>query len=218
MELWGIAFRTVLLYFIMLIIFRVMGKREIGELSILDLVVFIMLGELAVLGIIEADRPMWDQIVPMVVIVVIQIVLAYASLKSGKIRHLIDGEPAIIVRKGKIDEKQMRKQRYNIDDLLMQLREEGIGDVRDVEYAILEASGKLSVFQKQKSKKNKNDMPVFSFPLIIDGEIQQSHLQMIEQSEEWLARKLGNIGYSDVSEILYCSFQNGEFFVDLKDK
>lgn len=108
MELWGIAFRTVLLYFIMLIIFRVMGKREIGELSILDLVVFIMLGELAVLGIIDADRSVWEQIVPMGVIVVIQIVLAYASLKSGRVRHLIDGEPAILVRKGKIDEKQMK--------------------------------------------------------------------------------------------------------------
>ncbi|MEN1934918.1 DUF421 domain-containing protein [Paenibacillus sp. 102] len=215
MELWGIALRTVVLYFIMLIIFRVMGKREIGELSILDLVVFIMLGELAVLGIIEADRPMWDQIVPMIVIVVIQIVLAYASLKSGRIRHLIDGEPAIIVRRGKIDEKQMRKQRYNMDDLLMQLREEGIGDIRDVEYAILEASGKLSVFEKQK---NKNEKPIFSFPLIIDGEMQQSHLHMIEQSEEWLVRKLKKIGYNDITEISYCSFQNGEFFVDLKDK
>ncbi|MBO1579278.1 DUF421 domain-containing protein [Bacillus sp. XF8] len=214
MELWGIALRTVLLYFIMLIIFRVMGKREIGELSILDLVVFIMLGELAVLGIIDADRPMWDQIVPMVVIVVIQIVLAYASLKSGRIRHLIDGEPAIIVRKGKIDEKQMRKQRYNMDDLLMQLREGGIGDIRDVEYAILEASGKLSVFHKQ----NKDNTLVFSFPLIIDGEIQHSHLQMIDQTDEWLVGKLKNIGYKDVTEILYCSFQNGEFFVDLKDK
>ncbi|MBY0597115.1 DUF421 domain-containing protein [Bacillus bingmayongensis] len=214
MELWGIALRTVLLYFIMLIIFRVMGKREIGELSILDLVVFIMLGELAVLGIIDADRPMWDQIVPMVVIVVIQIVLAYASLKSGRIRHLIDGEPAIIVRKGKIDEKQMRKQRYNMDDLLMQLREGGVGDIRDVEYAILEASGKLSVFHKP----NKDNTLVFSFPLIIDGEIQHSHLQMIDQTGEWLVEKLKNIGYKDVTEILYCSFQNGEFFVDLKDK
>ena len=218
MELWGIAFRTVLLYFVMVLIFRVMGKREIGELSILDLVVFIMLGELAVLGIIDVDRPVWDQIVPMVVIVIIQMVLAYASLKSGKIRHLIDGEPAIIVRRGRIDEKQMRKQRYNIDDLLMQLREEGIGDIRDVEYAILEASGKLSVFHKQKSKKNQNDTPVFSFPLIIDGEIQQSHLHMIEQSEGWLVRKLKKIGYNDITEISYCSFQNGEFFVDLKDK
>ncbi|SDY54353.1 DUF421 domain-containing protein [Bacillus sp. 166amftsu] len=218
MELWGIAFRTVLLYFVMVLIFRVMGKREIGELSILDLVVFIMLGELAVLGIIDVDRPVWDQIIPMVVIVIIQMVLAYASLKSGKIRHLIDGEPAIIVRRGKIDEKQMRKQRYNIDDLLMQLREEGIGDIRDVEYAILEASGKLSVFHKQKSKNNKNDTPIFSFPLIIDGEIQQSHLHMIEQSEGWLVGKLKNIGYKDITGISYCSFQNGEFFVDLKDK
>lgn len=217
MEIWGTIFRTILLYFVMLITFRVMGKREIGELSILDLVVFIMLGELAALGIIEADRPVWDQIIPMAVIVIIQIVLAYVSLKSGRFRHLIDGEPAILIRKGKIDEKQMRKQRYNMDDLLMQLREAGIGDVRDVEFAILEASGKLSVFQKQKGEHNKDALPIFSFPLIIDGEVQRPHLQMIDQTEEWLKKKLNKIGYQDIKEISYCSFQNGEFFVDLKD-
>lgn len=99
----------------------------------------------------------------------------------------------------------------------MQLREEGIGDIRDVEYAILEASGSLSVFHKQKSGNNKNDTPVFSFPLIIDGEIQQSHLQMMEHTDEWLMSKLEKIGYKDITEISYCSFQNGEFFVDVKD-
>lgn len=111
----------------------------------------------------------------------------------------------------------MRKQRYNIDDLMMQLREQGVGDVRDVEYAILEASGKLSVFQKQKSKKSKNDTPIFTLPLIIDGEIQSNHLQMIEYTDEWLIEKLKNLGYNDITQILYCSFQNGQFFVDLKE-
>ena len=99
----------------------------------------------------------------------------------------------------------------------MQLREQGIGDVRDVEYAILEPSGKLSVFQKQKSKKNKNDTPIFTLPLIIDGEIQYNHLQMIEHTDEWLVEKLNKLGYKDVKRILYCSFQNGQFFVDLKE-
>ncbi|MCM3737094.1 DUF421 domain-containing protein [Bacillus cytotoxicus] len=218
MELLQIIFRTILLYSVMFIIFRLMGKREIGELSILDLVVFIMLGEMAVIAIENMDKAIWHQLVPMVLIMLIQIVLSFVSLKSQRIRHILEGEPAIIVREGKIDEKQMRKQRYNMDDLLMQLREQSIGDIRDVEYAILEPSGKLSVFEKQKSKKSKNDTPLFSVPLIIDGEIQKKHLYMMEHTDLWLEDKLKKLGHTDIEKISYCSFQNGQFFVDLKDE
>ncbi|EJQ98297.1 DUF421 domain-containing protein [Bacillus cereus] len=217
MEWVSIIGRTMLLYTIILIIFRLMGKREIGELSVLDLVVFIMLGEMAVVAIENTDKSLWHQLVPMIFLMCIQIILSVISLKFQRFRHLIEGEPAILVNAGKIDETKMRKQRYNIDDLLMQLREQGIGDVRDVEYAILEPSGKLSVFQKQKSKKSKNDTPIFTLPLIIDGEIQYNHLQMIEHTNEWLVEKLNNLGYKDVKQIVYCSFQNGQFFVDLKE-
>ncbi|MBE7102276.1 DUF421 domain-containing protein [Bacillus cereus] len=216
MEWVSIIGRTMLLYIIILIIFRLMGKREIGELSVLDLVVFIMLGEMAVVAIENTDKSLWHQLVPMTFLMCIQIILSVISLKFQRFRHLIEGEPAILVNAGKIDEKKMRKQRYSIDDLMMQLREQGIGDVRDVEYAILEPSGKLSVFQKQKSKKSKNDTPIFTLPLIIDGEIQYNHLQMIEHTDEWLVEKLNNLGYKDANQILYCSFQNGQFFVDLK--
>jgi uncharacterized membrane protein YcaP (DUF421 family) len=218
MELAQLVFRTIILYSVMLIIFRLMGKREIGELSVLDLVVFIMLGEMAVIAIENMDKAMWHQLVPMVLIMVIQISLSFVSLKNQRIRHILEGEPAIIVREGKIDEKQMRKQRYNMDDLLMQLREQSIGDIRDVEYAILEPSGRLSVFEKQKSKKSKNDTPLFSIPLIIDGEIQRKHLYMMEHTDIWLEDKLKKLGYKDIENISYCSFQNGQFFVDLKDK
>lgn len=216
MEWVSIIGRTMLLYIIILIIFRLMGKREIGELSVLDLVVFIMLGEMAVVAIENTDKSLWHQLVPMTFLMCIQIILSVISLKFQRFRHLIEGEPAILVNAGKIDEKKMRKQRYSIDDLMMQLREQGIGDVRDVEYAILEPSGKLSVFQKQKSKKSKNDTPIFTLPLIIDGKIQYNHLQMIEHTDEWLVEKLNNLGYKDANQILYCSFQNGQFFVDLK--
>ncbi|MDM5236103.1 DUF421 domain-containing protein [Bacillus cereus] len=217
MEWVSIIGRTMLLYVIILIIFRLMGKREIGELSVLDLVVFIMLGEMAVVAIENTDKSLLHQLVPMTFLMCIQIVLSVISLKFQRFRHLIEGEPAILINAGKIDEKKMRKQRYNIDDLMMQLREQGVGDVRDVEYAILEPSGKLSIFQKQKSKKSKNDTPIFTLPLIIDGEIQSNHLQMIEHTDEWLIGKLKNLGYNDITQILYCSFQNGQFFVDLKE-
>ncbi|MEB9682278.1 hypothetical protein BK742_32030 [Bacillus thuringiensis serovar pingluonsis] len=215
MEWLSVIGRTMLLYIIILIIFRLMGKREIGELSVLDLVVFIMLGEMAVVAIENTDKSLWHQLVPMVFLMCIQIMLSVISLKFQRFRHLIEGEPAIIINAGKIDEKKMRNQRYNIDDLMMQLREQGVGDIRDVEYAILEPSGKLSVFQKQKG--GQDDALQFTLPLIIDGEIQSSHLQMIEHTDEWLVGKLKKLGYKDVTQILYCSFQNGQFFVDLKE-
>ncbi|OOZ76632.1 hypothetical protein BHL35_24740 [Bacillus cereus] len=215
MEWVSVIGRTMLLYIIILIIFRLMGKREIGELSVLDLVVFIMLGEMAVVAIENTDKSLWHQLVPMVFLMCIQIILSVISLKFQRFRHLIEGEPAIIINAGKIDEKKMRNQRYNIDDLMMQLREQGVGDIRDVEYAILEPSGKLSVFQKQKG--GPDDALQFTLPLIIDGEIQSNHLQMIEHTDEWLVEKLKNLGYKDVTQILYCSFQNGQFFVDLKE-
>ncbi|WP_433771004.1 DUF421 domain-containing protein [Bacillus wiedmannii] len=216
MEWVSIIGRTMLLYVIILIIFRLMGKREIGELSVLDLVVFIMLGEMAVVAIENTDKSLLHQLVPMIFLMCIQIILSVISLKFQRFRHLIEGEPAIIINAGKIDEKKMRNQRYNLDDLMMQLREQGVGDIRDVEYAILEPSGKLSIFQKQKIKKSKNDTPIFTLPLIIDGEIQSNHLQMIEHTDEWLIGKLKKLGYNDITKILYCSFQNGQFFVDLK--
>ena len=195
MEWVSIIGRTMLLYIIILIIFRLMGKREIGELSVLDLVVFIMLGEMAVVAIENTDKSLWHQLVPMTFLMCIQIILSVISLKFQRFRHLIEGEPAIIINAGKIDEKKMRNQRYNIDDLM-------------------EPSGKLSVFQKQK---NKQDTLQFTLPLIIDGEIQSSHLQMIEHTDEWLIEKLKNLGYNDITQILYCSFQNGQFFVDVKE-
>lgn len=213
-----IIWRTILLYGVILVIFRLMGKREIGELSVLDLVVFIMLGEIAIIAIEDREKPLVDQIIPMVTLMLIQITLALVSIKSQKLRKLLDGEPVILIRDGKIDERKMRKNRYNFEDLLVQLREKDIGDLRDVEYAILEPSGRLSVFQKQPNPKSQKQNPVFTFPLILDGLVQYDNLSEMKKTEVWLRQKLQELGYPDIAEISYCSFQDGEFFVDLIDK
>lgn len=148
-DIFIITFRTIVLYFIILVIFRLMGKREIGELSILDLVVSIMIAEIAVLAIENVKDKLLHTIVPIVVLMIIQVSLAFISLKSQKIRQLLDGKPTIIIKQGKIDERAMRSQRYNFDDLLMQLRENNIDRISDVSYAILESSGKLSIVKEK---------------------------------------------------------------------
>ncbi|MFL6563039.1 MAG: DUF421 domain-containing protein [Bacillus sp. (in: firmicutes)] len=213
-----IMFRTIFLYAIILVIFRVMGKREIGELSVLDLVVFIMIGEMAVVAIERSHTPLLETVVPMVLLMLIQIVLAILSLKSKKFRNLIDGKPSIIINKGKIDEIAMRKQRYNFDDLMTQLREKNIRSIADVEFAILESSGSLSVIEKLKNSNNEPKQGDITIPLILDGNIEESNLKMINKTNLWLRQELKKMGYRDVKKISFCSYEDGKFFIDLQDE
>ncbi|WP_342432432.1 DUF421 domain-containing protein [Neobacillus sp. FSL H8-0543] len=213
-----IVTRTLLYYVLILIIFRLMGKREIGELSILDLVVFIMIGEMAIIGIESPDKPVLETAIPMVLLMFIQITLAIVSLKSKKFRDLVDGKPTVIINKGKIDEDAMRKQRYNFDDLMTQLREKDIRSIADVEFAILESSGSLSVIEKQN---NSNGDPIdgdITIPLIVDGSIEEENLRRINKTNLWLRQELKKMGYKDIKKISFCSYENGKFFVDILDE
>ncbi|MFJ5715501.1 DUF421 domain-containing protein [Neobacillus sp. NPDC093127] len=216
----NIIFRTIFLYLLMLVIFRIMGKREIGELSILDLVVFIMIGEMAVIAIENTKDPLFHTVVPMVLLMSIQITLAIISLKNKKFRDLVDGQPSIIINRGKIDEVAMKKLRYNFDDLMSQLREKDIRSIGDVEFAILETSGKLSVLEKvddpnqPKTPANNGDITI---PLIMDGTIEEENLKRINKTNLWLRQELKKKGYRDIKKISFCSYENGKFFIDTHD-
>jgi uncharacterized membrane protein YcaP (DUF421 family) len=214
----SIIFRTIFFYVLILLIFRLMGKREIGELSILDLVVFVMIGELAIVSIDNPDRPLIETVIPMVLLMLIQIGLASLSLKSKRFRDLVDGKPTIIINKGKIDEQAMRKQRYNFDDLLTQLREKDIRSIGDVEFAILESSGSLSVIEKNFNSDGQPKEGDMTVPLIIDGAIEEENLKRIDKTNLWLRQELKKMGYRDVRKISFCSYENGKFFVDIIDE
>ncbi|MDR4948714.1 DUF421 domain-containing protein [Neobacillus cucumis] len=218
MDYAAIVLRTLFFYGLIIIIFRVMGKREIGELSILDLVVFIMIGEMAVVAIEKHDSPLLHTMVPMIVLMALQIILAIISLKSKRVRDLIDGKPIIIINRGKIDEDAMRKQRYNFDDLLTQLREKNIRSIADVEFAILESSGSLSVIEKLKNSSNETKQGDITIPLILDGQIDEENLRRINKTNLWLRQELKKKGYRDIKKISFCSYENGNFFIDLLDE
>jgi uncharacterized membrane protein YcaP (DUF421 family) len=213
-----IIFRTLVFYGLILLIFRLMGKREIGELSILDLVVFIMIGEMAVIAIENPKTKLLHTIVPMILLAVVQITLAMISLKSKRFRDFVDGKPTIIINRGKIDEDAMRNQRYNFDDLLTQLREKDIRSITDVEFAILESSGSLSVIEKVKSSKEQSKQGDITIPLILDGQIEEENLGRINKTNLWLRQELKKEGYRDIKKISFCSYENGNFFVDLLDE
>ncbi|MDF2835940.1 MAG: hypothetical protein K0Q63_1580 [Paenibacillus sp.] len=149
MEVWSLLIRTTVIYFVVFLIMRLMGKREIGKLSVLDLIISVMIAEIAVIVIEDVDRPMWDGVVPMIVLLVIQVSMALLAMSNRKLRLFFDGKPSVVIAKGKINRDVMRKQRYNLDDLMLQLRENKITSVADVEFAILETSGKLSVIPRE---------------------------------------------------------------------
>ena len=124
-----------------------MGKREVGELGVIDIVVFVIMAEVAAFALDSPDQKLLQSIVPMIILLGIQLLSSFISLKSKRFRDTVDGEPTIIIRHGQIMEREMRKQRYNLDDLFQQLREQQIGSVHEVSFAYLEPSGNLSVFK-----------------------------------------------------------------------
>lgn len=204
-----IAFRTVIFYILIIIFMRVMGKREVGELGIIDIVVFLIIAEVAAFALDSPDEKMIEAIVPMVVLVLIQLISSQISLKSKVFRDAVDGEPSLLVRDGHIMEDELRKQRYNLDDLFQQLREQRVGSIRDVTYAFLEPSGNLSVFTKD------DIQPALT--LISDGEMQVDHLELLQKSEEWLLEQLKRQGVEQIDLIFYCSYENGKVTYQLKD-
>ncbi|GAA4064399.1 DUF421 domain-containing protein [Amphibacillus indicireducens] len=209
--MWLIVSRTFLTYGIIVLFFRLMGKREIGELSLLDIVISIMMAELAVVVIEDTSKPMYASIAPMFVLVVIQRVTARISLKSKKFRDWFEGKPSVLILNGKIDKKEMQSHRYNFDDLMLQLHEKGIKCVQDVEYAILEPSGKLSVFAKEKPESTG-----YVHLLIADGEIMEDALKMIDKSKQWLKAELSRQGYDQIDQIFYCTLDSANhWFINL---
>lgn len=204
-----IGFRTVFLYVLILIILRIMGKREVGELGVIDVVVFIIMAEVAAFALESPDQNIIHSILPMIILLFIQLISSYFSLKSKRFRDVVDGEPTLIIRHGIIMEQEMRKQRYNLDDLFQQLREQQVGSVHEVSFAYLEPSGNLSVF------KHDDIQPVLA--VISDGYIQSRHLELIGKTDEWLLKELRQLGVDDVKEIFYCSFENDELKFQLKE-
>lgn len=218
--------RTLFLYFVILFVYRVMGKREIGKLSVFDFVVSFMIADIAVFAIEDPEMPLITGLGPIAVLVFTQIGISYLSLKSRKLREIVDGKPSIIIEKGKINEQEMRRQRYNFDDLLTQLREKNITNIADVEFAVLETSGKLSVIKKPEKesitpeaigiKVENGGIPL---PVIIDGEVIDENLEKIGKTRLWLKQRLKAYGTTDFQKVFFASVdEKGEMFVDLRDR
>lgn len=180
MNIFIIIIKTLFIYLLVAFIFRIMGKREVGQLGTFDLVVFILIAELVAMAI-ENKTSFWINLVPVIILVVLQVLISHISLKNTKFRRFVDGKPVVIIKKGIINFKNMVDQRYTLDDLLLQLREKDIRSIDEVDYAILEINGKLSVF-----KKDDVDKKTYPLPIILDGEVQFDNLYILNKTKKWL--------------------------------
>lgn len=205
MDILIVLFRTLLFYVVIAFVYRFMGKREVGELSIMDLIVSILIAELAAIAIDKYKSNLLITIIPIIALVIVQIVVAKISLKSPEVREKIEGIPSVIINRGKLNFEEMLKQRYNLDDLLTQLREKSIKSIEEVDYAILETSGKLSVFLKDKERN-------YPLPVILDGEVDYDTLTQIGKDSKWLDKKLSD-EQIEIENVFYAFYKNNNLFL-----
>ena len=204
--------RSILFYFLISIFYRIMGKREIGELSIMDFIVSIFIAELVAISIENYNKSLFLSLLPILLLVGIEVLTSYISMKNKKARNMIDGNPSIIISRGKVNFKEMKKQRYNLDDLLMQLRMNQIKSLEEVDYAILETNGKLSIF-----KRTDDPNRTYPLPLILDGQLDEDVLIQIHKSKEWLNNELQK-NNTILENIFYAFYQNKNLYIIEKDK
>ena len=213
MDLLMIALRTLFFYFFIFVVYRIMGKREVGQLGIIDLIVSILIAELVVISIEDYNNNIFKSIIPIITLLILQVSLALLTLKKPKFRVFLDGNPSVIIKEGKVNYKEMINQKYNLEDLLVQLREKGYRSIEEIEYAILENNGTLSVFPYQNKLKKKTPMPL---PIILDGSIQKETLKLINKDEEWLKKMLKSKKIK-LETIFYAFYKDKNVFIIKND-
>lgn len=211
MDLLIVFERTVFFYFFIFIVYRIMGKREVGQLGIIDLIVSILIAELVMISIENYEKSILFSVVPILTLLVLQVSLALLTLRRPKFRIFLDGNPAVIIEEGKVNYREMMRQKYNLDDLLVQLREKGYRTIEEIEYAILENNGTLSVFAYPKEKK-KTPLPL---PIILDSHIQKDTLKKLNRDEEWVYRLLKRKNIQ-IEDVFYAFYKDNNVFI-IKD-
>jgi uncharacterized membrane protein YcaP (DUF421 family) len=202
-----ILYRTPIAFIAILLFFKLTGKKDIGEISILEIAVTLMIADIGVIVIEDQERSLFIALLPIFLLVIIQYIVSKLTLKSQKARDVIDGRPSLIIENGKCHQQNMRDNGYTVDDLYTQLRDKGIADISTVKYALIEASGAFSVFDY--------DTP-FSLPVIVDGVVQEEQLDILRVNKDWLFSQIKQRGLT-VEDIFICSYTDGELYMEKKE-
>ena len=188
-----ILLRTVIIYIILISTMRIMGKRQIGELELSDLFTTLLLSEIATLPIENQEIPVMYAVIPIITLLTIEVISSVISFKSPKIRGFLNAKPSILISQGKINQRELRNSRIAIDELISEIRLNGISDIKEVQYAILESSGKLTVIPKiQFSQPKMQDLKVkaeetgLAHIIISNGTVNDYNLNYLGKSRTWL--------------------------------
>ena len=215
--------RSIILYIIVLIVMRLMGKREIGQLQPFELVISIMIADLATLPMAEPGIPITNGIIPILGLLVMHLTISVLNLKNVKIREIICGKPSILIYRGRINEKNMRKERFTINELEERLRGNNVFNIGDVEYAILETSGQITVIQKPNKRNSIPEdfgiMPEYegiAYDLVVDGKVMKQNLEKLDKDYNWLVKQISAFGIKPEEALIATIDGKGNFFCQEK--
>ena len=218
-------FRSIIIYIIVLIVMRLMGKREIGQMQPFELAISIMIADLASIPMTDIGIPISNGIIPIMGLLVMHLVISVLNMKSGTLRGLICGKPTILIYRGKIDEEKLRAERLTLNELEEKLRSNNVMNLGDVEYAILETSGDISVIQKPNKRtttpEDFNIMPEYegiSYDLVIDGKVMQDNLNKLNKSYEWLKTQTEKFQLKPEEALIVTVNGKGDIFCQKKQK
>ncbi len=218
-------FRAIVLYLVVLIVMRLMGKREIGQLQPFELAISIMIADLASIPMTEIGIPIFNGIVPILGLLVMHLVISVINLKSLKAREIICGKPSILIYRGKINEKELKKERFTINELEERLRGNNVINLGDVEYAILETSGQVTVIQKPEKRntipEDFNITPEYEgipYDLVVDGKVMTKNLKEIGKDYRWLKKQVEKFHIKPEEALIVTIDGKGQFFCQKKEK
>ena len=216
--------RAIILYMIVLIVMRLMGKREIGQLQPFELAISIMIADLASVPMTELGIPITNGIIPILGLLVMHMLISIINMKSLKMRTIMSGQPSLLIYRGKIDEKVLRKERLTLNELEEKLRSNNVFNLGDVEYAILETNGEVTVIQKpEKRNVIVEDLNItheyegISYDLVIDGNIMEKNLKTIGKDEKWLNAQLKKFDAKPENTLIATIDGKNEFFCQKKE-
>ena len=220
-----IFIRTIVLYILVLIVMRCMGKREIGQLQPFELAISIMIADLAATPMADTGIPITNGIIPILGLLIMHLVISFINIKSIKCRELICGKPSILIYRGKIDEENLIKERFTINELQERLRDNNVVNIGDVEYAILETSGQVNIILKPEKKNvTIEDLNLetkyqgISYDLVIDGKIMYDNLKKINKEYKWLKNQINKFGFEPEEALIATIDGNQEIFCQKKMK
>lgn len=215
-EIINLLLRTTLVFVVLLVMARILGKKQLSQLTFINYVTGITIGSIAANIISIANKPFTDEFIGLIWWCLLTVLVGVINLKSGNARRLLDGQPTILVKKGFIDKKAMQKSHINMDDLSMLLREQSVFSILDVDYAILEPDGQLSVLKKQQQQQaTKAELKIqtpepkyFPSEIIVDGKIIKHNIKEYNFDEQWLSQQLQLQNISSEKDVLYAELQS----------